>query len=191
MKHEKAYTLIELMIVVAIIGAVAAIGAISISSRIQSSRLETAAMSLSADLAYARSAALFKGCHTRIIFCADAKCSTKVSNVTSATHYAILRRAQYTDPAADCYIDGTDPSPSTSHFDDWDYDKTPKPLPSGVQFSDIYSDAAVSVADWDSVTDSEAEDSVYFHSSPYAVNAIYIPLADLVIILYEKNGSHA
>lgn len=191
MKHEKAYTLIELMIVVAIIGVVAAIGAISISSRIQSSRLETAAMSLSADLAYARSAALFKGCHTRIVFCEDAKCATKVSDVTSATHYAILRKAQYTDPTEDCYIDGIDPSPSSSHFANWDYDKTPKALPSGVKFVGIYSEDAVSVADWSAVTDSDAAASIYFHSSPYAVNAIHIPLEGGISMLDTTRGSPA
>jgi len=39
------------------------------------------------------------------------------------------------------------------------------------------------------VTGSDATNSIYFHSSPYAVNAIYIPLADGVSMSDATKGS--
>jgi len=188
LKKAMAFTLMELMIVVAIMGVVAVIGGISISSRIKSSRLETAAMSLAADLAYARSAALFKGCHTRIILCLDSKCGTKTANPPVARYYAILRRAQYSNSAESCYGGVTGP---TDGYADWDFDKPPRPLPSGVKLyrpSGFYNFAStISHANWSDIGSDEASRSLYFHSSPYAINAIHIPLRASVVPMADSN----
>lgn len=186
---RRGFTLIELMVVVAIIAIIGVVGGITLSSRMATSRLEGAARSLAADLAYARTAALFKGCHMRFILCRDARCTDRVltervngylgTDAGLARYYAILRRAQYTDVSQPCYFEGTDPSSGADGFyDQWDFDRKPQALPQGVAFSAIYTGegGSLDVSDWSDTSSSEAGNSLYFHASPNALTPMVFPV---------------
>lgn len=170
----KAFTLMELMIVVAIIAIISVIGGISINSRLRVSRLEDAALALASDASYARTSALFKGCPTRFVFCSDRLCpSTDISGVSveaDARYYATLRLSQYADSTADCYVSGsTDSDDSLGVLNAFDFDRKPQAIPNGIKFKFIYQGGS-SNFDQDKWTNfdkgsSEANNSLWFPSS--------------------------
>lgn len=166
------------MIVVAIIAIISVVGGVSLTSRLAVSRLEEAVQTLASDVSYARSAALFKGCPTRIILCQDASCVTKATGTTSlssgvigsgtepARYYAVLRRTQYTSSAQNCFSSGSDPDAGDARaFTQWDYDRKPQALPRGVAFSPIYTNQVVNTIDWSSVSTTDAGNSIWFPTS--------------------------
>lgn len=165
------------------------IGYVNIGSRMRTSRLDQAVQTISADLTYARSAAMLKGCPTRIIFCTNKACSdTNVSaaspvsgggalisnsvGTTAARFYAIQRYSQavnalssegcYNEAAVNALGDG---------FDYWDFDRRPVELPLGVGFVPIYgsdNDDVPDQSDWSSTTSSAAGNSLWFNRSGVA-----------------------
>lgn len=176
MRKSSAFTLTELMIVVAIIAIISVVGGISLTSRLAVSRLEGAVQTLASDVSYARSAALFKGCPTRIILCEDASCVTKATSTTSsgvigsgtepARYYAVLRRTQYASSAQNCYSSGSDSDAGDARaFAEWDYDRKPQALPRGVAFSPIYTNQVLNTSDWSSISSVEAGNSIWFPTS--------------------------
>jgi|GEM_PF-6059278 len=191
--NNQAFTLTELMIVVAIITIVSVIGAITLNSRMHVSRLEDAAQTLASDLAYARSAALFKGCPTRIILCTDRNCSSSgravkqrggsggkpefigSSSDDPANYYATLREAQYSDGNGDCYVSsGSDPDGGAPNgYNYMDFDRRPQAIPSGIVFNPIYSgtNQVINYSDWSSTSSSEASNSLWFPTSISDSNA--------------------
>lgn len=162
------FTLTELMITVAIVAIVSVVGAITVNSRLQTARLEEAALTVAADLSYARTAAIFKNCLTRFVFCQDNLCSnfgsdTNLSNGTGesvsfetgadaepARFYAIVRKSQYTEAGEECFNPGgTDPDVgSGSELVAFDYDRKPQRIGRGVAFEFIYRDVSDFNNEW-------------------------------------------
>jgi len=176
------FTLTELMVVVAIVAIITVLGVVSLNSRMKVSRLEEAAQALAADLSYTKTAALFKGCPTRIIFCLDKNCTEsgrQVSSITVGTdgigsgstlarYFSILRKVQYTNSNGSCYSSaaGGDPDGgATAYFDNWDFDRKPQELPIGVAITPIYLDGVPDFSDWGSESSGEAGNSIWFPSS--------------------------
>jgi prepilin-type N-terminal cleavage/methylation domain-containing protein len=185
------FTLVELLIVVAIIGVLSVIGGISLNSRIAISRLEEAAKTLVSDLRNARSSAMFKGCPVRFIHCADKTCSTTAatgrnvvlmagvsgtsgnfigtSTGVVASYYGILRMSQKANTSGTCYnsaaVNALD-SP-TDAYNYWDFDRRPQSIPKGVAFSSVYSPNAVLDfgGDWFTTTEPGAANSLWFSAS--------------------------
>jgi len=172
------------MVVVAIVAIITVLGVVSLNSRMKVSRLEEAAQALAADLSYAKTAALFKGCPTRVIFCIERNCTDSgrtVSTITAgaeaigsgstlARYFAILRKVQYTDSNGSCYSSdgGGDPDGgATAYFDNWDFDRKPQELPIGIALTPVYSgsDAVPDYSDWVSEASAEAGNSLWFPSS--------------------------
>ena len=192
-KKIAGFSLIEIMIVVAIIAILSVVGGITLNSRLAASRLETAASTLSSDLRAARSSAMFKGCPTRFIICADKTCSTasgtgrNISAQTSASgnylgtasgpalYYGVLRMSQKESSSSTCYntsaINSLD-SPTDS-YNYWDFDRRPQSIPRGVVFTSVYSPVAFPnfATDWSTSTDAAASNSVWFSSSSGTLTA--------------------
>ena len=175
--RKRGFTLIELMIVVAIIAIASALSFVKISSRMQVSRLESFAQTLASDLDYARSAAMLKGCPIRIVFCQDANCSSSSGasiNVsggesgvvglsgTPATHYAFLRMSQG-DSNVMCFNANR---VTTDGFAAWDFDRRPQPIPLGVVIRAVYlsTSGAPSAVNWSNTTSADANQSIWFDS---------------------------
>jgi prepilin-type N-terminal cleavage/methylation domain-containing protein len=161
---SRGFTLIELMVVVMIAVVVTVLGYMSISSRMRVARLEEAAQVLTSDLTYTRSAAMLKGCRSRIILCPDRTClgiSGAVANVDTDRFYAIMRQSSEM---------GTGPCESAAAvpaaddgFTNWDFDRRPSGLPQGVRFVDVYT-AGLNVQNWDTAATSAAGNSLYFRT---------------------------
>lgn len=179
------------MVVVAIIAVLSVAGGITLNSRLAASRLESAAGTLASDLRAARSSAMFKGCPTRFIVCADKTCSTTAGtgrNVTTqssssgnylgtsagpAQYYGVLRMSQSTDSAATCYNTNA-VGTSLDGYTYWDFDRRPQTIPRGVVITPVYSSAG-SVPDhagnWSTSTDPAATNSIWFSSSSGTLTA--------------------
>lgn len=185
-KRIFGFTLVELMVVVTIALIVTVLGVVSMSSRVGVANLEEAAQSLASDVSYARTAALFKGCPTQIIICADAKCQglakSKIGDGyigeagENARYYAILRKTQYVDSDDDCYSPNVDPDDGRAGivYNRMDFDRRPQALPSGVAFTAIYASVAgeamgaslsANFIDWDDESSDEARNSLWFPTS--------------------------
>lgn len=173
----KAFTLMELLITITIILVVSSIGAISLNSRLAVASLEEAAQSLAADLSYARTAALFKGCPTRFVFCGDKLCTQRDIAASvggpvtvggeNAQVYAIIRRMAH-GAAGDCSTADADPDAGAANaFTNFDYDRKPQEISSRVSIDWIYDDstAANFQDDYADETASEAEDALWFATS--------------------------
>ncbi|TVQ79052.1 MAG: prepilin-type N-terminal cleavage/methylation domain-containing protein [Bradymonadales bacterium] len=169
----RAFTIIELLIVVVIIGVISAVSYMGISSRSALSRLESAAQVLAADVAYARTTAGLKQCQTRFVLCVGRdNCAPNVApNVTAssgqlnARFYALLRRSHGAVGSTEsCFNPQAIPA-ADDGFASWDFEITPKPLPRGVSFDAIYT-AVPSQADWLPVTAAAAAQSIWFPTSP-------------------------
>jgi len=191
---RRGFTLIELMIVVAIIAIASALSFVKISSRMQVSRLESFAQTLASDLDYARSAAMLKGCPIRIVFCQDANCSTRSSasvdvsggqsgvvglSGTPATHYAFLRMSQG-DPNVMCFNSNR---VATDGFAAWDFDRRPQPIPLGVVIRSIYTstNSVPSGADWSDTTSVDASQSIWFDSQGRLTLPLNAPISSTTI----------
>lgn len=185
-----AFTLIELMVVMAIVVILTVVGYINISSRILTSRLESAVQTLASDLTYARSAAMLKGCPVRFIFCADKQCTNSTVNsgtpngarvitgttaanaIVPARFYAIQRYSQAIDPNSPegCYnaaaVNATG-TPSDG-FNYWDYDRRPVEIPLGTGLVPIYGGSGTGPpdqTDWISTSGGAAANSLWFNRS--------------------------
>lgn len=173
--RRRGFTLTELMITVAIIVIMSVVAGVNINSRLKLGRLEEAVQTLTSDLNYARSAAMFKGCPIRFIFCMDSLCQTKVTGTgettseklvgttsTAARYYAILRRSQAGDTSGTCYNAS---AVTTDGFAQWDFDRRPQLLPSGVAFRNIYTNPdQINDDDWSDSASTVAANSLWFDS---------------------------
>ena len=154
LRRDRALTLIELIIVLVIIAIVSAVGITGIMSRWRTSRLEATAQQMLSTLTAARSSAMYKNCPTRIIFCADAACSSAAArnasvltdasgpfvavNGAPARFYAVLRMTYYdvANNQRSCWFNGADPSPGL--IAGWDFDSKPVSIPNEVRIQPIY-----------------------------------------------------
>ncbi len=196
-RQDQGFTLIELMIVVAIAAIATVLGFVSLNSRMKASSLEQAASQLESDLSYARSAALLKGCRTRLIFCnnrdctapdvvasgacptgGSANCVLSQSGGIPAQYYAILRYSQNISNTDSCFTSEAVAN-ALDGFDYWDFDRRPQPIPKGVALINIYSGAFgdLSDADWNSSVSGDAGESIWFDTegelhSPLVANAL-------------------
>lgn len=184
MKRAKdlGFTLIELMVVVAIALIVTILGFISLTSRTKLASLEQSAQQLASDLTYSRSAAMLKGCPSRIVFCPNATCTaaaaSTIDNISlnnSATYgagsaawtfYAILRQSS-TVATNPCYNSNAIPIASDG-WTNWDYDRRPQKIPTGIRFNvSTYSGATAiepDQSDWSDPTSAQAANSIYFRT---------------------------
>jgi prepilin-type N-terminal cleavage/methylation domain-containing protein len=197
-RRERGFTIIELIVVMVIVAVVTTLGVISIASRWRTSKLESAAQQMLSTLSAARTASIYKNCPTRIIFCADAACSSAQARNASllsdasgpyiavdgvpARFYAVLRMAYYgvNNNQRSCWFAGADPSPGLMHG--WDFDSKPAALPLEVRVQPIYSnldqfneepwmaDAAVPLDD-SGRTSNAAINSLWFPSSADGLTA--------------------
>jgi prepilin-type N-terminal cleavage/methylation domain-containing protein len=167
------FTLIEILVALAIIAIVSVIGINTMTSRSVQIALEESAKSLRDDLSYARMAATLKGCPTRFIFCMDKLCNpgnAQNSSITGiaggivgasgspAQFYSIMRMT--TPCSSQAGVDA-----SQDGFANWDHDVKPRQLPGGVVFSSIYTSSGVINRDnWTSSTGNaiEAGNSLWF-----------------------------
>lgn len=180
-KSNDGFTLIELMVVVGIVMVLSAIGFVSISARIKTSRLESAVQGVVSDLSYARTTAMLKGCPTRFIFCQDSTCTNPTSMAVSndriaysgasARFYGLLRMSQATDANAICFNSNAITSDAWAN---WDLDKKAVGLPSGVSFFGIYPSSGPAQGNWTSFSSSEATNSIYFETD----GDLRVPLTD-------------
>lgn len=154
-RSSQAFTLVELIIVIAIVALVSVVGGLNIASRMQIARLENAASQIVSDMNYARSAAMLKGCPTRIIFCTAKDCAGAPQTLTANTeglieltgeiarYYGILRMFQDTDETDICWDDDS-VGPvnaidiAVDGFTWWDHDRRPQSIPPGLGFKAIY-----------------------------------------------------
>lgn len=134
------------------------------------------------DLRYARSAAMFKNCPVRVVFCNDRDCNSRsVSAINSASgnflgsgstparFYAMIRESQRADSsgATPCYNSAASTADGWTY---WDFDRRPQSIPTGVVFSPIYTNLAATTADWAVTTDALAANSIYFSQSAGQLN---------------------
>lgn len=178
-KKILGYTLIEMLVVVAIVIILTALGVVNMNSRARVADLEEAAKTLSADVNFARGAAMFRGCPTRIIICMDKDCSnTSVSSISgnyigngssAARYYAILRLST-TNSLGSCY--NSSKVSGTGFSSNWDFEKRPQAIPKGIAFTGIYAGAGnvPDAGNWLSTTDAMATNSIWFSSSTGAAN---------------------
>lgn len=148
---QSGFTLVELMVVLALAIILATVGAISMNSRVSISRVESAAERIASDLAYARKAALFKGCPTRVILCGDPNCQQTgvadgANNVIGvggepARFYGILRLSQ-DDTLGNAICPNPDWVPEDADgFIHWDFDRKPQQISRGAGVTAIYNGA--------------------------------------------------
>jgi len=195
-KLRKGFTLVELMVTVAIIVILSVVAGVSINSRIQVARLESAAQQLVSDLSYARSAAMFKGCSTRLIFCNTKACTSSPagpvvvasvtatngattvvgSGTTPSLYYAILRNSS-TDTVTPHTCSSSTAVPNTSDgYAEWDFDRRPQQISQGLAFQHFYSPGFGYQKDWWQSSDPDSLNSIWFTVS---LGEATIPLAAL------------
>mgnify|MGYP000198937275 CR=1 FL=1 len=191
-RKDRGLTLMELVVVMAIGALITMLGVISVSSRYQANRLESSAQELLSAISNARNAALYKICPVRIIFCADASCSSAANrtidtgatddsgsyisvNGAPARYMAVIRMTYYGAGNANrpCYFpNATDPSPDL--IDGWDFETKPIAIPNQVRIQgDMFVNLvemnekvwAVATADDSGRTSAEAVNSIWFPSS--------------------------
>ncbi len=187
------FTLIEIMIVIVIAAVITTVGTISIASRWQASRLESAAEEMVSAISSARTSALYKNCPTRIIFCADQACFQRDVTVGTddsgdyievngapARFYAVLRLAYYGSDNEDrpCYFQGTDPneaSGTNNLISGWDFESKPISIPNEVRVeASLYGASELeqmNESEWD-VAPTSAESGT---SSAEAINSLWFP----------------
>jgi prepilin-type N-terminal cleavage/methylation domain-containing protein len=206
--HLFGFTLIELMITVLVIAAVAMVGVNGLQKRLVQAGLESAAESLASDLSAARSSAILKQCPTRMIICLNANCTnvaaqniSRQSSVsgnyigtatTAARYFATIRQTTPCSANAGqaAGVDG---------FANWDFETKPRSLPKGVVFSAIYSSASGSINDTNAdaawaggatLAQSDVGNSLWFDSD----STFYIPVlsnftADGNYIAFQVNSA--
>ncbi len=196
------FTLVELMVTVAIATILAIIGGITIQSRLRTGNLEAAAQQLVSDVSYARSAAMFKGCATRFIFCKTKTCLTasdhavaqnankkiQIDSGAAASYYAILRNSSVTSGAT---CENTSAIPATGSTSDgyanWDFDRRPQALPKGIAFTNIYDNIGNLDDEWAETTEAVSSNSLYFSSQfGDVISGVNIPNGSLM-----TNGNKA
>ncbi len=189
--HLFGFTLIELMITVLVIAAVAMVGVNGLQKRLVQAGLESGAESLASDLSAARSSAILKQCPTRMIICLNPNCAnvaaqniSRQSSVsgnyigtatTAAAYFATIRQTIpcSANAGTDAVLDG---------FTNWDFENKPRRLPKGVVFSAIYSSASGSINDTNAdaawaggsptLAQSDVGNSLWFDSD----STFYIPV---------------
>jgi prepilin-type N-terminal cleavage/methylation domain-containing protein len=174
---KKAFTLVELIIVVLIIGIVGALSYAGLSSRSQVANLEKAVQVLAADVSYARSAAVMKRCQTRFILCMDSLCTDLAGDGEDPRFYAILRRSHGDQASLQSCFNPNAVALADDGFEFWDFDLSPKAIPRGVSFEDVYVGTWLDSSDWLIVENEEpVENSLWFPTSPSAT--LPAPVAD-------------
>lgn len=100
---QKGFTLIELMIVIAVIGILAAIAAPSFADMIERNKLKQAAEGLKSDLEWARSESIKQSCNVSIVFTTGSNwqyvmtpCTGTAKTVTSTSPTVTLSATTFT-----------------------------------------------------------------------------------------------
>jgi type IV fimbrial biogenesis protein FimT len=110
-QRHKGFTMIELMIVISIIGILAAIAAPSFADMIERNKLKQAAEGLKSDLEWARSEAIKQSCNVSIVFTSGANWQYVMTTCTIGTAKTV------TSTSSAVSLSGTTFTANTVDFD--------------------------------------------------------------------------